>query len=193
MSNFLREVLFHLRTPFWTPSERPRSTSCVVFSPWKPLASLTALTASPWVGLGRRCPQWMYRWSDINSGPPKCSMLSGYTGKVGWLWYLDLMPACVDALFVVVVFAESWTMSQRIGRFRVVFCLLIKRSLLFGRSSILTVSQCTGIMRIFSRNCCQGTRQFRKHMPLQATSGEDASMRMLRWGCFVFQLLYLNF
>ena len=92
--------LFHFRTPFWTPSERPRSTSCAVFSPWKPLASLTALMESPWVGLGRRCPQWMSRWSDINSGPQKCSTLLGYTGKVGWLWHLDLMPACVDVRII---------------------------------------------------------------------------------------------
>lgn len=100
--------LFHFRTPFWTPSERPRSTSCAVFSLWKPLASLTALMASPWVGLERRCPQWMYRWSDINSGPQKCSTLSGYTGKVGWLWHLDLIPACVDVLFWL------WPRSSRI-------------------------------------------------------------------------------
>lgn len=95
--------LFHFRTLFWTPSERPRSTLCAVFSPWKPLASLTALMASPWVGLGRRCPQWMYRWSDINSGPQKCSTLLGYTGKVGRLWHLDLIPACADVIFLLIV------------------------------------------------------------------------------------------
>ena len=138
--------------------------------------------ASPWVGLGRRCPQWMCRWSDINSGPQKCSMLLGYTGKVGWLWHLDLIPACVDVLFLL------WPGSSRtidgvakIWAFPSCFLFLLKwEESFFARSSTLTVSTRVLYDCCFW-NCCQGTLQFRKHRLLQASSGvknihsEDAS------------------
>ena len=130
--------------------------------------------ASPWVGLERRCPQWMYRWSDINSGPQKCSTLSGYTGKVGWLWHSDLILACVDVLLLLIV-AEVFQNHRRcrkdLGVSRLFSVSLKMIRVFFGRSSTLTVSTrvlCDCVFETVVRVPCSS---FWKHVLLQASSG----------------------
>lgn len=139
--------------------------------------------ASPWVGLERRCPQWMYRWSDINSGPQKCSTLSGYTGKVGWLWHVDLIPACVDVLLLLIV-AEVFQNHRRcrkdLGVSRLFSVSLKMIRVFFGRSSTLTVSTqvlCDCVFETVVRVPCSSgsTCCYRPQVVLKAFT-----MRMIR-------------
>ena len=69
---FCKILLFLLRTPFWTPYERPKSILCVASFQWKSQSRLTVLMERPWVTVPKKFPHCMYRLSETSSGLRKC-------------------------------------------------------------------------------------------------------------------------
>lgn len=69
---FCKILLFLLRTPFWTPYERPKSILCVASFQWKSQSRLTVLMERPWVTVPKKFPHCTYRLSETSSGLRKC-------------------------------------------------------------------------------------------------------------------------